>query len=129
MQNSDILNGIFAKQTALGLSNQQLADASSVPKSTIERIKRGDTLNPSMQTVLDLAAAVGYQIGSPMPEKPKHQDTVQHTEYLVRTYEDQIARLRAHYTMLLAEKNRWINYLFALCLALVAFIIVVFVLQ
>lgn len=123
MQTQDVINGIFAKQKELGMDNQQLHDASKVPKATIERIKRGDTQNPSLQTIMDLAAAVGYPIGQPMPQKPRHADMDMNTEYLVRTYDDQIARLRAHYTMLLAEKNRWITYLFILCLILVGFIV------
>lgn len=121
MQASEILEGIFEKQESIGYSLQQLADASKVPRSTIERIKRGETRNPSLQTVLDLAGAVGYQFGPPIldksPENPKH------TQQLIRTYEDQIARLRAHYNMLLAEKNRWITYLFRITLILVGFII------
>lgn len=101
----EIINGIFEKQKLLGLSNQQLADAANIPKTTLDRIKRKETQSPAMQTVLDLAAAVGYQIGG--DDKPKEGSM----EYMVRLYEDRIARLRSHYNMLLAEKGRWINYL------------------
>lgn len=125
MQTVDIIDGILAKKQEKGLSNQQLADAAGIPRSTVDRILRKDTPNPSMQNILDLAGAVGYQIGVPMPDKPRHRDDDQQIAYLVRTYEDQIARLRAHYNMLLAEKNRWINYLFVLTIVLVVFIMLI----
>ena len=64
MTTPEILDGIFRKQTEIGMTNQQFSDASGVPKATIERIKRGDTANPTMQTVLDLAAAVGYSFSN-----------------------------------------------------------------
>lgn len=126
----EIIDGISAVMKEKGMTARQLADASNVPKSTVDRILRKATPNPSMQNILDMAGAVGYHFGDPIPEKPKHQDVDQQMKYMIHTYEDQIARLRAHYTMLIAEKNRWINYLFMLSLALVVFcIILLFVFQ
>lgn len=118
MQTEEILNSIFEKQKLLGLSNQQLADASGVPKPTIDRIKRKDTTNPSVQVVLDLAAAVGYQFGA--EEAPHKGDGERYAEHMVRMYEDRIARLRSHYNMLIAEKNRWLTYAFAVIGGLMA---------
>lgn len=131
MQTTDeIIDGIAAAMKEKGLNARQLADASNVPKSTVDRILRHATPNPTLQNILDMAGAVGYQIGDPIPEKPQHLDTEQQMKYITKTHADQIARLRAHYTMLLAEKNRWINSLFLLCLALVVFcIILLFVFQ
>lgn len=121
----EIIRGIADKKTSVGMTNQQLSDASGVPKSTVDRILRGDTPNPSLQSVLDMAAAVGYQFGddlggSAVPETGKLDET---SRLIVRTYNERIARLRAHYNMLMAEKNRWILCLFVLCLVLVALII------
>lgn len=58
---SEIIKGIAEQKETLGITNQMLSDASGVPKTTIDRILRGDTPNPSMQTVLDMAYVVGYK--------------------------------------------------------------------
>lgn len=41
-----------------GLTNQQLADLSGVPVTTVNRILAGTTENPGWQTVLDMATAL-----------------------------------------------------------------------
>lgn len=58
---NEIMKGIVERKEALEITNQMLSDASGVPKTTIDRILRGDTPNPSMQTVLDIAYVVGYK--------------------------------------------------------------------
>lgn len=122
MDVSDIISGITAKKEAMGLTNQQLSDASGVPKSTVDRILRGDTPNPTLQSVLDMAVAVGYTFGEPL-EAPESRCLDETSKYIIRMYDDRIARLRAHYNMLIAEKNRWITWLFFLSLALVLLIV------
>ena len=47
---------------AKGWTNQKLADKSGVPLSTITRIRNGQTDNPSIQNVLDIATALGVSI-------------------------------------------------------------------
>lgn len=133
MTASEILDGIFKKQADIGLTNQQFSDASGVPKATIERIKRGDTTNPTMQTILDLAAAVGYSFGNhpeqipPVPDANTIRDPmIAHmiTVYENRgeNYEARIKRITAHFNMLLAEKNRWLKFSLALNIILVLFL-------
>lgn len=100
----EIISGIFENQKALGWSNQQLADAADMSRTTLERLKRGETQAPSAQNIFALAAAVGYQIGE--TEIPPEDGITQ----TIRTYEDRIARQRAFYNMLLAEKNRILSY-------------------
>lgn len=126
MQMDEILTEIFEKQRKLGLSNQQLADSSGIPRTTLERIKRRETQNPGMQTVMDIAQAVGYQIGT--PAAPAGEEDQTHMEHTIRMYEDRIARLRAHYNMLLTERNRWLTYCFITIggLVLVIFLMVIF---
>lgn len=107
MQTSEeIVNGIFEKQKQLGLSNQQLADAAEIPRTTLERIKRKETQAPAMQTILSLAAAVGYQIGE--VKVPQEDGITQ----MIQTYEDRIARQRAFYNMILEERSRVLRYAF-----------------
>lgn len=119
---TDIVDGIIQKKNAIGMTNQQLSDASGVPKPTIDRILRHDTPNPTMQTVLDLAAAVGYTFSNhpdqlpAVPDENKIKDpmTLHMINYYERqsiAYEERIKRVTSHFNMLLAEKNRWIRTL------------------
>ena len=43
---SDIVDGIIQKKNAIGMTNQQLSDASGVPKPTVDRVLRRDTPQP-----------------------------------------------------------------------------------
>lgn len=122
MTTPEILDGIFRKQHEIGMSNQQFSDASGVPKATIERIKRGDTPNPTMQTILDLSAAVGYTFSNHPDQTtpfsdvsaikdPMIQHTINYYERQMVSYEERIKRVTSHFNMLLSEKNRWIQTL------------------
>lgn len=119
---ADIVDGIIQKKHEIGMTNQQLADASNVPKATVDRILRHDTPNPTLQTVLDLAAAVGYTFSnhpepaSPVPDESKIRDPmtlhmINYYERQAQAYEERIKRVTAHFNMLLTEKNRWIQTL------------------
>lgn len=130
MTTNDIVDGIIQRKKEIGMTSQQLSDASGVPKSTIDRILRGDTPNPSLQTVLDLAASVGYSFGNhpDQPETPSvtvkdpmvsHMITVY--ENRGRAYEERIKRITAHFNMLLAEKNRWLKFSMTLNIIFVVF--------
>lgn len=130
---SDIIDGIITKKNAIGMTNQQLADASGVPKTTIDRILRKETSNPTMQTVLDLAAAVGYSFSN-HPEQdpvtptemgikdPMVLHLIQVYENRGKAYEERIKRTTSHFNMLLQEKNRWIKFSLLLNIILVVFI-------
>lgn len=131
MTTTDIIDGIIAKINEIGITRQQLSDASGVPKSTIDRILRKETPNPSLQTVLDLAAAVGYTFGN-HPEQPEAIPAASVKDPMVshlisvyenrgRAYEERIKRITAHFNMLLAEKNRWIRLSLTLNLIFVVF--------
>lgn len=130
---SDIVDGIILKKNSIGMTNQQLSDASGVPKTTIDRILRKETSNPSMQTVLDLAAAVGYSFSNHPEQHPATPQEIgvkdPMVQYIVNIYEsrcigyeERIKRVTSHFNMLLAEKNRWIKFSLALNIILVVFI-------
>lgn len=133
MTTADIIDGIIAKKNERGISNQQLSDASGVPKPTVDRILRKDTANPSIQTVLDLAAAVGYSFSN-HPEQlpatpaeigikdPMVLHLIQVYENRGQSYEERIKRNTAHFNMLLQEKNRWLKFSMTLNIILVVFI-------
>lgn len=133
MTTSDIIDGMIAKKNVIGFTNQQWADASGVPKTTIDRIVRRETANPSMGTILDMAAAVGFTFSN-HPEQlhaapqelgikdPMVQHMIQIYENRGLAYEERIKRNTAHFNMLLAEKNRWIKFSLILNIILVVFI-------
>lgn len=135
MTTEDIIDGIAERVSEIGMTRQQLADASGVPKSTIDRILRKDTTNPSIQTILDLAGAVGYTFNN-HPEQPEAVPSAHVKDPMMahliavyenrgRNYEERIKRITAHFNMLLAEKNRWlrlsliINIIFAVFFAVI----------
>lgn len=133
MTTEDIIDGIIEKQKEKKLTNQQFADAAKTPKSTVDRIVRKETTNPTLQTILDMAAAVDYTFSnikeSPTaaPEEAKIKDPmVLHLIHVYeergQAYEERIKRNTAHFNMLLAEKNRWLKYSLIANIILIVFI-------
>lgn len=131
---TDIIDGIIEKKNVNGMTNQQLADASGVPKTTVDRVLRRETPNPSMQTVLDLAAAVGYSFSNHPEQAPAGPAEVGIKDPMMlhiisvyetrgRAYEERIKRVTAHFNMLLTEKNRWIKFSMILNIVLVVFLV------
>lgn len=129
-----IIDGIIDKKAEVGMTNQQISDASQVPRTTINRILAKQTPNPSMQSVMDIAHAVGYVIEPENPPTLQEAPSEAHIALLEGTLElerrqaeRRQVQMRAHYNMLLAEKNRWIKHLFVLTIilvtALVAFLV------
>lgn len=130
MTTADIISGILTKKQESGMTNQQLSDASGVPKSTVDRILSGRTDNPSLQNILDMANAVGYEFES-RPALPSATtaagDTTAHIRAIyedrIQSYERLLARDQRHHNMILAEKNRWIVFSMALNIILVSFLV------
>lgn len=128
MEVSKIIDGINKKKEELNISNQTIADASGVPKSTVDRILRKDTENPSAQNVLDIAAAVGYRIGGDI-EKPPFPADEKLVEYIMLLNEDRITRMRAGHNQVLAEKDRTIEtyekYIHGLIIAVILLVSII----
>lgn len=112
MEVSAIIDGINARKAAMNMTNQQISDESGVPKSTIDRVLRKDTENPTIQVVLAIAQAVGYEFGVPAAaQSPEiiHEDP--HFRHIITMYERQIADMRRDHNRERTEKNRWIKIL------------------
>lgn len=107
MTSEQIIDKIIAAKTQTGLTNQQLSELSGVPKSTVDKILRKETANPSLQNILDLAHAVGYDHAH-VDTSPMNDPTVQH--------------LLALYNKQDAQKSRTIRVL-AIALAVVVLLI------
>lgn len=112
MEVSLIIDGINARKNAMNMTNQQVADESGVPKSTVDRVLRKDTENPSVQVVLAIADAVGYEFGIPAAaQAPEVVMENPHFRHIVTMYEKQIADMRRDHNRERTEKNRWIKIL------------------
>lgn len=115
---------IIQEKQKQGLSVQQLADMCELSASTVSRTLSGKT-EPTDFTIRAMEEALGItdkQTGEPIDSHIENDPILQ--RYL-NMQETRILRLRAHYNMLIAEKNRWIMMLFLLSLALVIVIIVI----
>ena len=125
-----IIDGILDCKEETGMTNQQISDRSNVPKSTVTRILRKETPNPSMKTLADIAAAVGYEIEPIRPAVLRDSSKDSYITYLQEALEverksskAQIAEQKAIRNQMVAEKNRTITYL-AVCLILVSMFLV-----
>ena len=125
MDISAIIDGILECREETGMTYQQIADRADVPKSTVTRILRKETPNPSMKTLADIAMAVGYEIE---PIRPAVLKDSCEDAYIAFRQESlaferadkkaQIAEQKMLRHQVVAEKNRAISYL-AIALILV----------
>lgn len=114
------LDEIRREKNRQGLSDTQLADMCDLSHSTVSRAFSGKT-EPSEYTLNAMETALGTV--------QKQHEEISPDEMTLRQYqalmENRIARMRAFYNMLLAEKDRaisekrrWIIFLVALSLAI-----------
>ena len=102
-----------------GLTIQQLADMCRLSPSTVSRTIAGKT-EPTEYTVRAMEDALGITDASasdPVTDSLPDDPIV---ERYIRLQDARVARLRAFYNRELAEKDRWIHFLFVLCLFLAA---------
>lgn len=125
-----IVDGIIERKEQVGMTYQQITDASGVPKTTVIRILTRQTQNPSIKNVADIAVAVGYDIDPVQPADLKDYTKDAYIVYLQEALEAEkkiadkrIAEQRAHYTMLRAEDRREKNRLTIAIIALVSLLI------
>ena len=123
MDVSAIIDGILQCKEETGMTMQQIADRANVPKSTVTRILRKETPNPSMKNLADIAVAVGYEIDPVHPAVLKDSTKDAYITYLQQALEAErknaqalVAEQKALRHQVVAEKNRTIQ---ALSLALI----------
>lgn len=117
---NDRLEAIRSEKNRQGLSDTQLADMCDLSHSTVSRAFSGKT-EPSEYTLNAMETALGAN-REPQEEATAEGITLRQYQALM---ESRIARMRAFYNMLLAEKDRaisekrrWIIFLVALSLAI-----------
>ena len=125
MDISAIIDGILECKEETGMTFQQIADRADQPKSTVTRILRKETPNPSMKTLADIAMAVGYEIDPILPAVLKDSSKDAYIAFLQESLiferadkKAQVAEQKMLRHQVVAEKNRAITYL-AIALILV----------
>ena len=121
MEAKDRIDEIIRVKREQGLSVQQIADMCQISASTVSRTLAGKTA-PTDFTITAMEEALGITdnpIGEPIQTRAESDPIL---ERYLNTQEVRINRMRAHYNMLLAEKNRWIILSFAINIILVLFI-------
>lgn len=104
-----VIDVINAKKLESGMTAQQIADQSGVPVSTVNRILRNATENPTLQNVMDIANAVGYTLfPEPVPVAEKTDQDNPYIAHIVAMYEERLREKNANFNRVTAEKNRWI---------------------
>lgn len=104
-----------------GLSTQQIADRSGVPASTITRMLNGQTEEPTFSNIANVVKAMGGSLDELVGIEPK---TTTVTETKIVNADASLINL---YERAIANKNRWIRWLFIITLLLVVFIIGIFI--
>ena len=74
-----------------GLTNQQIADLSGVPLSTITRVFSGQTESPGFQTISDIVTALGGSLDE-VGGLTEKRDSGVISEKLIEVYESLIRR-------------------------------------
>lgn len=123
MDLSERITALKTEKKKQNLSIQQMADMSGLSAATVSRTLSEKT-EPSIYTLSALENALGLGLDPPPGENPLEQHIGDDPllKYYFTLQESRIERLRAHYNMLLAEKNRWLKFLLVITLLLVCFI-------
>lgn len=105
-----------------GITIDQLVELSAVPKTTLMRILRGETENPGVQTVADIATALGLSLNDIMgieceDDHSRHVQVVHHAnnakvelmyKTMIHERDQRIKKLSIAVTILVAyQMLRW----------------------
>lgn len=99
----ELIKDIVKRKEEMGLTSRMISDASNVPKSTVDRILRGETRDPSAQTILDMAYVVGYRLINDNDPKEESSDSK-----LVAVLERESRLKTIQHNTIVAEKDRTI---------------------
>lgn len=100
------------------LTNEQLAQISGIPESTLARILNGRTDNPYFQTIVDLVRAMKGSVDEMEGLQPLQKDANTAENAAVDN------KLITLYREILNNKERWIRFLAGVLLAVLIFILI-----
>lgn len=125
-----VISGIADLREQTGMTYQDIADASGVPKSTVIRILSGQTQNPSIKSIADIAVAVGYEIDPVKPAVLQDHTKDAYILYLQEALaaekkmsDKRVAEQRCQDNILIAELRRYRNFRSACIIALVLILV------
>ena len=98
------------------LTNEQIAERSGIPTSTLARVFNGSTDNPCFNTVVDIVRALHGSVDTMEHLRPETElsDTTQDTD------DDKLIDL---YKETIENKERWIRFLVGVLLGVGAFVL------
>lgn len=96
-----------------GLTNQQIADKSGVPISTVTRVFNGQTDNPAYRTIADIVIAIGGSLDALEGIEHPQEKT---PEKVIELYERMVERQR-----------KYIKFLFCTLLGFIALVITILI--
>ncbi len=92
-----ITRKLIALKSARNLTNQQIADLSGVPLSTVTRILSGQTENPNLQTIADIVGALDGSLDEILglryeekKEAPTNTDLIELYKEIIRNKDENI---------------------------------------
>lgn len=129
MNVSELIQDIVKRKEEMKITSKMISDASSVPKSTVDRILRGETRDPSAQTILDMAYVVGYRLINDNDRAPQSDDSriVEILERENRLKTVQHNTLIAEKDRVISDKSKWIKFTVAVALGFAGLLILTWV--
>ena len=98
-------------KTEKNLTNQQIADLSGVPISTITRVFNGQTDNPNIETIEDIARGMGVSLEAVTGIK-QAEEKFAPDDNLIQVYKE-----------IIKSKDKWIKFLAIALISVLVFIV------
>lgn len=101
----EAIDRLKAKKTSLHLTNKQISEASrgTLSESAVQRFFSGDISDPSMQTFIEIASAIGMPLTEAFGDKPQESHACPHHRADHEICEKRIAEQKAHYEEQLSQ--------------------------
>ena len=120
--NIDYLNELKEK---LSITNDQLAQMSGVPESTVSRILNGTTDNPNFQTIVDIVRTLKGSIDVMEDLCHTAESAPKETESKKTVEKEEVQKARAEiFHAAIAVKNSWIRFLVGLLVCVLSFVLI-----
>lgn len=129
MSVEELVEDIKRRKEEMKLTSKMISDASGVPKSTVDRILRGETRDPYAQSLLAIAYTVGYRFVNDNDPKEASSDG----KLIVALERESRLKTVQHNTIIaekdrvIEDKSKWVKFLAATSIAFALLLIVTWV--